>query len=171
MSKAPTDVADAGEGGAGAPPPVQGRNRVHGLKRDYRNDSIVVHWYAERCIHSAACVIAMRDVFDPQRRPWIVLDGHSADEIARAVEKCPTGALMYTRFDGGPQEQPPETTTMQPVRHGPLFVRGNLRATDATGNVVRESPRLAFCRCGHSSHMPFCDNTHRQIGFREPEPQ
>lgn len=163
------DQVDAGEGGTGAPPPASRRNVVHGRKREYRDAAIVVQWYAERCIHSGACVRALPDVFDPQRRPWVILEGHSADEVAAAIEKCPTGALTYARGDGGPQERVPEITSARAMRNGPLFVRGNLRVTDASGAVLREAPRLAFCRCGRSGHMPFCDNTHRQTGFREPE--
>ncbi|MGI0070605.1 MAG: CDGSH iron-sulfur domain-containing protein [Thermoplasmata archaeon] len=26
----------------------------------------------------------------------------------------------------------------------------------------------AFCRCGHSSHKPMCDGTHRKVGFQAP---
>jgi CDGSH-type Zn-finger protein len=49
--------------------------------------------------------------------------------------------------------------------NGPLFLRGQLRIVDGTG-VVREATRVALCRCGGSGNKPFCDGTHREIGFR-----
>jgi len=32
--------------------------------------------------------------------------------------------------------------------------------------VLREDTRVALCRCGHSENKPFCDGTHRKIGFK-----
>lgn len=28
-----------------------------------------------------------------------------------------------------------------------------------------ERAKLALCRCGHSSHKPFCDSSHKRVGF------
>lgn len=30
---------------------------------------------------------------------------------------------------------------------------------------VLEKPKLALCRCGCSSNKPFCDGTHKRVGF------
>ena len=90
--------------------------------RTYETESIAVEWYPERCIHTARCIMGLPDVFDPRRRPWIVLDGHTADEIAEVVERCPTGALHYRRLDGGPEELTPAETTIRTVPDGPLYV-------------------------------------------------
>lgn len=159
--------ADAGQGGTGAPPPQNAANQVRpGLTREYATPEIRVEWYASRCIHSAACVRALPSAFDPTRRPWIDVTAADADAVANAVMRCPTGALRFERLDGGPQEPEPESVEITPVRNGPYFVRGPVDIVDpATGQPQRET-RVALCRCGQSKHMPFCDNTHRAIGFR-----
>jgi CDGSH-type Zn-finger protein len=108
-------------------------------------------------------------VFDAWRRPWIEVDDAAPDEIAEVVMRCPSGALHFTRLDGGAQEQDAEPT-IQPEINGPLLLRGRVRIVDASGRLVREDTRLALCRCGGSANKPFCDGTHSRIRFRsEPE--
>lgn len=160
--------ADAGEGGTGAPPPVNEANQVRaGLTREYTRLEIRVRWYASRCIHSGACIRALPSVFDPRRRPWIDIQGSDADAIGDAVTQCPTGALQYERLDGGTNEATPDTVQITPVANGPYFVRGPSDIVQPDGTARRET-RAALCRCGQSKHLPYCDNTHRAIGFRTP---
>jgi CDGSH-type Zn-finger protein len=111
------------------------------------------------------CVRGLPQVFDPDARPWVVVDAADADAVAAAIETCPTGALRYRRLDGGQQEEPPEEATIEPRPNGPLFVRGRVRIVDPDGHVIREDTRLALCRCGASENKPFCDGSHRRIGF------
>jgi uncharacterized Fe-S cluster protein YjdI len=164
----PGGQASASAGGLEAPPAPEASNQAPPVTREYRSGQIAVQWYAERCIHSARCIRAAPGVFDPQRRPWIDLSGAPADLIAEAVERCPTGALHYTRFDGGRPETVPDEPVVSVVRDGPLYVRGDVVITLEDGSVVRHDNRVALCRCGQSKHMPFCDNTHRATGFRDP---
>jgi CDGSH-type Zn-finger protein len=111
------------------------------------------------------CVRALPQVFQPEARPWVVADAADADAVAAAVESCPTGALRYRRLDGGPQEESPEETIVDPRPNGPLFLRGRLRIVDERGDVIREDTRVALCRCGASENKPFCDGSHRRVGF------
>jgi hypothetical protein len=96
----------------------------------------------------------------------VAIDAASADQIGDVVMRCPTGALSFQRLDDGQQEPVPDETTVQPRTNGPFFVRGRVRVIDGQGNTVREATRVAFCRCGQSSNKPFCDGTHRAVGFR-----
>ena len=71
-----------------------------GTLRQYEAEGIIVHWEAKLCIHVANCMRELPRVFDPKARPWVNATGATADEIAKAVEACPTGALRYERTDG-----------------------------------------------------------------------
>ncbi|MDH5615924.1 MAG: (4Fe-4S)-binding protein, partial [Acidimicrobiia bacterium] len=80
-------------------------------KRDYRTDEIIVHWDSSRCIHTGICLQSLNSVFNLRQKPWVDVQAARADEIAATVEKCPSGALTYTRLDGA-GEAPPQTTTV-----------------------------------------------------------
>jgi uncharacterized Fe-S cluster protein YjdI len=139
--------------------------RERGPTRTYVGDAIEVHWEPRLCIHVRNCVRELPNVFQPEARPWVVVDAADANAVATAVEHCPTGALHYRRLDGAADEQAPDETTVEPRPNGPLFLRGNLRIVDADGQVIREDSRVALCRCGGSRNKPFCDGSHRRIGF------
>jgi uncharacterized Fe-S cluster protein YjdI len=133
--------------------------------RHYTSEAIDVTYDARRCIHAAECVRGLPEVFDTDRRPWILPSGASADAIAAVIERCPSGALHYTRRDGGAAESPPEQTTITPVTGGPLYVRGLIQLRSADGSLIVEDTRLALCRCGQSENKPYCDNSHIGTGF------
>ena len=164
------DEPDAASGGAGAPPRPDEPNRAPAVTREYGTDRITVQWYAERCIHSANCIRALPQVFDPRRRPWVDVDAADADAIERAVLRCPTGALAYVRHDGAPQEVPDVPTTLTPIRNGPLYVRGDVEVRGLDGRLIRHGTRVSLCRCGLARQVPFCDNTCRKERWREPSP-
>jgi CDGSH-type Zn-finger protein len=51
-------------------------------------------------------------------------------------------------------------------RDGPLIVRGDFRLLGPDGEELDNRRRpVALCRCGKSRLKPFCDGTHKQIGF------
>jgi CDGSH-type Zn-finger protein len=47
--------------------------------------------------------------------------------------------------------------------NGPLIATGELQID--TGAGIVNQPRASLCRCGHSAKKPFCDGTHRTVGF------
>jgi CDGSH-type Zn-finger protein len=51
--------------------------------------------------------------------------------------------------------------------NGPYKVTGPVRVVDAEGNefVLPEGGSIVLCRCGHSRTKPFCDKSHRRVGF------
>lgn len=60
-----------------------------------------------------------------------------------------------------------EPARITPYKNGPYLVRGDFVITDQDGNEIQ--PRtgvVALCRCGKSQTRPFCDGTHKLIGFK-----
>jgi CDGSH-type Zn-finger protein len=67
---------------------------------------------------------------------------------------------------------PPEQSSpaiITPYPDGPYLVRGDFAVTDQDGNELPVERRtIALCRCGKSRMRPFCDGTHKLIGFKAP---
>jgi CDGSH-type Zn-finger protein len=61
----------------------------------------------------------------------------------------------------------PEPVRITPYKDGPYLVRGDFQLTDQAGHEIPLNRRvIALCRCGRSQIRPFCDGTHKLIGFR-----
>jgi uncharacterized Fe-S cluster protein YjdI len=59
----------------------------------YTNGEITVVWKPGICSHSVICFKGLSEVFDPRRRPWIVMGNADTASIIAQVKKCPSGAL------------------------------------------------------------------------------
>jgi CDGSH-type Zn-finger protein/uncharacterized Fe-S cluster protein YjdI len=136
--------------------------------RTYTGQSIDVTYEAGRCIHVAECLRRLPTVFDKSKRPWVQTDNEAADTVATTVLACPSGALHYTRKDGGEAEALPDHNTIRITRNGPLHIRGDLTIVNSAGEVILNDTRATLCRCGASANKPFCDNSHITIGFQAP---
>ena len=57
--------------------------------------------------------------------------------------------------------------TIQVRQNGPLKVIGPFTIVDSEERefVIPEGAAVVLCRCGHSENKPFCDATHKRIGF------
>ena len=56
-----------------------------------------------------------------------------------------------------------------PYRDGPLLVRGPFTLVDQEGQEISaDRATVALCRCGRSRSRPFCDGTHKAVGFVAP---
>ncbi len=132
----------------------------------YRGQEIEVTYDLGRCIHASECVRTLPSVFDPKAKPWVNPDAATADQVAGAIHHCPTGALHFQRLDGGPAEQADRENSVAVSPDGPLYLRGRVRILDSAGVILLEDSRVALCRCGASKSKPFCDNSHKDIGFQ-----
>ena len=135
-------------------------------EKEYANEEVTVIWKSDRCIHSENCFKGLSAVFDPNKRPWVNVQGASTGKIVDQVNKCPSGALSYryhekpTRNTMSEQEQ-----IVEAAKDGPLLVHGNVRVKHSDGREETRGKLTAFCRCGESGNKPFCDGTHKKTGF------
>ena len=137
-------------------------------KKEYTNGDDTVVWRPNTCIHSAICFKELTDVFDPRRRPWIDLSKADTEQIIEQVKRCPSGALSYHKNDAANQESPTQVeTVVEVLPNGPLLIYGTLKVKDKNGREEMKSQTTAFCRCGASKIKPYCDGSHRKIGFND----
>ena len=135
----------------------------------HQADEITVTFDPNLCVHSARCLSGLPAVFDVGRRQWIDATAASAEDIARVIDRCPSGALGYRRPGQAPGSgsvpiQAPTVVTLS--TDGPLAIEGRVRVQTAGGDVVRQAERVALCRCGGTRNQPFCDGSHLRVGFK-----
>ena len=58
--------------------------------------------------------------------------------------------------------------------NGPMVIQlpANLKVVDHAGNeftISAGKPAVALCRCGQSANRPFCDGSHKRVGFQAAE--
>lgn len=140
-----------------------------GSREDVRGERTTIHFEGHKCIHSRHCVLDRPDVFVPNvEGEWIHPDRATPDEVVAIALSCPSGAITFTRHDGGPQEAAPLVNVIRVRENGPLALHADADIA-GHGRVLRAT----LCRCGASKRKPFCDSSHVAAGFRstgEPEP-
>lgn len=142
----------------------------------YKKEDITITWRPDVCIHSTICFKGLGEVFDPRRRPWIDLSKADTERIIDQVKQCPSGALSYTidttvstegaQEAAGPVEVPSENkVAVECLKDGPYLIKETIVIRSADGSEEVREGNTALCRCGASSTKPFCDGSHRKVGF------
>ncbi len=54
---------------------------------------------------------------------------------------------------------------IRPAPAGPLLLAGPFELRGAAGELAWRGTKAALCRCGASRSKPFCDGSHKAIGF------
>jgi len=134
-------------------------SRIH----RYQGEEVIIEFDLGRCIHTGDCSRDLPSVFNTKRTGrWVNPDGADAQKIARTCADCPTGALRcINKTTDAVMDVPPEHNTVQLIADGPLYVHAKM----TVNGEAQPAYRAAFCRCGASRLMPFCDNSHQQAEF------
>jgi CDGSH-type Zn-finger protein len=99
----------------------------------------------------------LADSADPQVR----------ERIRTMVRLCPSGRLASSPAPGEAEDEPAYEPEIAVFRDGPIWVRGGVRVVGADGRPYETRNRVLLCRCGHSRNRPFCDGTHKMVGFTD----
>jgi CDGSH iron-sulfur domain-containing protein 3 len=60
-----------------------------------------------------------------------------------------------------------DEVVIQVRANGPYKITGPVRIVDPEGRefVLPPGEGIVLCRCGHSANKPFCDASHKRVGF------
>ena len=135
--------------------------------KEYKNEEITVVWKPGQCAHSTNCWKSLLGVFDPRRKPWIDMQAADTDEIIKTVGNCPSHALSYYLNEGAKlkEEEKQKGLEIKSAKNGPYLISGTFTIMDSENNIIKTDEKAALCRCGGSKNKPFCDGTHKHIGF------
>ncbi len=133
-----------------------------------RGRDIDISFDGVRCIHARFCVLGAPTVFKANTPgAWIFPDTMATEALVRVAHNCPSGAITYSRKDGGSAEAPPPVNLLRLRENGPYAFHGPLTIDGADIGY-----RATLCRCGASKNKPFCDGSHKTLPFTatgEPE--
>lgn len=54
---------------------------------------------------------------------------------------------------------------LNPIANGPMMVEGWVEFKAADGSALVAGDKCWLCRCGQSKNKPFCDGSHKAVGF------
>ena len=49
---------------------------------------------------------------------------------------------------------------------GPLYIQGGVKLNNPDGSAPEDPAEYYLCRCGGSKNKPYCDGTHKELGFK-----
>jgi CDGSH-type Zn-finger protein len=134
---------------------------------NYEGEKLTIHDNRGVCSHRGYCTDNAPKVFLMNTEPWIDPDAQDADETAKVIETCPSGALSYTR-DGVLHKDYHREPAITVTKDGPYDVVGYVKFIDSAGNKPESKEHYALCRCGKSKNKPFCSGQHWYVDFKDP---
>jgi CDGSH-type Zn-finger protein/truncated hemoglobin YjbI/ferredoxin len=152
-------------------------NRVPDRLDTYVGLQVTVEDNRGTCAHSGFCTDRLPTVFRREPDAFVAPSGGRMDEIVRAVQSCPSGALglAVEERDVRVELDQEREQAIEISKDGPYRVTGGIPLLDPRGHhVVRNAgaslEHYSLCRCGHSQNKPFCSGMHWSVEFADPPP-
>lgn len=92
-----------------------------------------------------------------QNKPFC--DGRHAEAKFRDAGALAESGTRAEEFEAGGR------LTVNLAPSGPLLLQGSVEICSADGRTSFYGSKAALCRCGASKRKPFCDGSHKEIGF------
>lgn len=154
VSAAPAAQTEAANIAPPVPSVVAGVEQIEGRE-------LTLLYEGKKCIHARFCVTGAPRVFLANvKGPWITPDAMAVESLVEIAHDCPSGAIRYRRKDGKQGEAPPPVNLLAIREAGPYALRAELQLAGDAGIY-----RATLCRCGASKNKPYCDGSHREVGF------
>jgi CDGSH-type Zn-finger protein len=132
----------------------------------YEGEGVVMSDDRDFCTHAGFCGDRFTTV-------WVMIhqteDPEVRARLTDMVRKCPSGRLAYSIPPSATDEEPtfdPPSIGIEP--NGPIWVRGGIPVESEDGTPYEVRNRVTLCRCGRSRNKPFCDGSHKFVGFQDP---
>jgi CDGSH-type Zn-finger protein len=106
---------------------------------------------------------------EPRKRAVLCRCGQSGNKPY--CDNSHIAAGFEATGEGAADEQAPALelrngpVTITPAKNGPLAVEGSLEIIAASGRRLATKTKAFMCRCGASANRPYCDGSHKKIGF------
>ncbi|WP_298294840.1 CDGSH iron-sulfur domain-containing protein [uncultured Litoreibacter sp.] len=141
---------------------VTGRDKIY----TYTHDGKTVHFSKLLCSHAGECVRRSVAMFNPKRRPWVMLENGTKSQIEEIVQACPSGALRISEEGGEPHHLYGDGVEIRVEKNGAYWVKeADLENPKPMQGATEK--KFVLCRCGKSSNKPYCDGTHYEESWRE----
>jgi CDGSH-type Zn-finger protein/truncated hemoglobin YjbI/ferredoxin len=150
-------------------------NRVPDRLDTYVGLQVTVGDNRGTCAHSGFCTDRLPTVFQRHADAFVAPSGGRMDEIVRAVQACPSGALSLAldEREARVQADQDREPAIEVSKDGPYRITGGIPMLDARGKPVARNAggsleHYSLCRCGHSQNKPFCSGMHWSVEFQDP---
>jgi len=139
------------DGGPGESPPLVNTVRIR------ENGPLAVHAPHSIDGQPSALRATLCRCGASQRKPYC--DGSHSAAAFQATGEPPSAESAPLAVRNGP-------LAITPTDNGPLKLTGSFEIVTGTGRTINRVTEAWLCRCGASANKPYCDGSHRKVGFK-----
>ena len=130
--------------------------------KDWEGKTIRTRFNPNICMHVFRCK-PLKDL----REQELQGNAEAAQEIAKVVATCPSGALTFEMKPADGSATFDDVTKVEVVEGGEIRLGCSFESSTVQLKEGQPANRVTLCRCGMSKNKPFCDGRHKKRdGFK-----